>query len=327
MNRHDEEFFSEAVDEREDTVSRIRPFAWRPSPRYDFIYSAEKFAKADIQSLDRVWDRMREHVTSNSSAYQTNSNLANLKTGDLLPAAHKKRRDLEIQKRSTFRHRLGMAAAVCFIVLLVGSLVGVLNTFHHESSNVGAPNQTRQIASHPTAVPSFIAGKITIIQLKGTIEFQPASLSVPQGTGVLWYNQSSISQVIVRDDKPVQYLTLKAGEQLPRPFPTVGTFSYHLQANPMTHTTISVFNAIKIVSSGTGNAASLSLHGLKLKVGTSILWTNTTNQAQTLISDSTGGSVKILPKYSYTMLLDKTGVFTWHLASNPGERITIVVFT
>ncbi len=163
--------------------------------------------------------------------------------------------------------------------------------------------------------------------MKGTIEFQPASLNVPQGAGVLWDNQSSISQLIVRDDKPVQYLMLKAGEQLARPFPTVGNFSYHLKANPITHVTINVFNAIKIVSTGTGNAASLSLHGLKLKVGTSILWTNTTNQAQILINDSTGGSVKILPKYSYTMLLDKTGVFTWHLASNPASRITIVVFT
>ncbi len=327
MNRHDEEFFSETVDEQEDAVSWTQPFTWRRSPGHNFVYSSEKVAKPDIQSLDRVWDRMREHVASNSSAYQTNSNLANLKTGNLVPAAHEKQREFEIQKRGTFQRRLGIASAVCFIALLVGSLVVVLNTFHHESSNVGASNQTQHISSHPTATPSFIAGKISIIQMKGTIEFQPASLNVPQGAGVLWDNQSSISQLIVRDDKPVQYLMLKAGEQLARPFPTVGNFSYHLKANPMTHVTINVFNAIKIVSTGTGNAASLSLHGLKLKVGTSILWTNTTNQAQILINDSTGGSVKILPKYSYTMLLDKTGVFTWHLASNPASRITIVVFT
>src|SRR5579872_6331829 len=120
MNSHGEEFFSETVDEREDATSQTWPFAWRRASGHTFVYSSEKVEKADSQSLDRVWDRMREHVASNSSAYQANSNLAHLKTGDFLPAVHKERNESKIQKRRTFQRRLGMAAAICFITLLVG---------------------------------------------------------------------------------------------------------------------------------------------------------------------------------------------------------------
>jgi len=123
------------------------------------------------------------------------------------------------------------------------------------------------------------------------------------------------------------YLTLTAGEQLPSAFLVAGSFSYHLQANPATHTTINVFHAIMIGSSKAGDPASFSPQDFKIQVGSTLLWTNTTNHAQGVINDTTGEVFKVSPRSSYRMPLDKTGVYTWHLASNPGAHITIVVIT
>jgi hypothetical protein len=327
MNGHDEEFFSEMINGREDQASQNGHFAWSRSSARKFIYSSEKVEKADIQSLDRVWDRMREHVARNSSAYETNNNLAHLSTGDILPATRKVQSEPKITKRRTFQQRFAMTAAVCIVALLVGSMLVVLNSFRHESSNLGASNQDRSAPGHPSAVPSLIAGKITIIQLKGEVKFQITSLNVPERSAVLWDNQSSVSQVIVRDDKPVRYLTLRAGEQLPSPFLVVGSFSFHLQSNPGSHAAINVFNAIKIVSSGAGNLALFSIPSAKLKVGSSILWTNTTKQTQAIIGEPGNQSIKLQPESSNKMTLDKPGVYTWRLASNPGAQFTIVVST
>ena len=327
MNGRDEEFFSEILEGREDQASQNGHFASRRSSGRKFIYSSEKVEKADMQSLDRVWDRMREHVARNSSAYETNNNLAHLNTGDILPAARKVPREPKITKRRTFQRHLAMTAAVCTVALLVGSMLLVLNTFRYTHTITGASNQDRSATGHPSTVPSFIAGKITIIQLKGEVRFQTTSLNVPQGSGVLWDNQSRASQVIVPDDKPVKYLTLRAGERLPSPFPAVGSFSFHLQSNPATHAAINVFNAIKIVSSGAGSLPSFSIPGIKLKAGTTLLWTNTTNQTQAIISESGNQSIKLPPELSSRMTLDKPGAYIWHLASNPGVKFTIVVFT
>ncbi|HEX6481521.1 MAG TPA: hypothetical protein VF043_21990 [Ktedonobacteraceae bacterium] len=327
MNGRDEEFFSEIIDGREDEASQNGHFAWRRSSGRKFIYSSEKVEKADMQSLDRVWDRMREHVARNSSAYKTNNNLAHFSTGAILPATRKFQSEPKITKRRTFQHRLAMAAAVCFVTLLVGSMLLVLNTFRYTHSITGASNQGRNAPGHPSVVPLFLAGKIAIIQLKGEVKFQTTSLNVPEASAVLWDNQSSKSQVIVRDDKPVKYLSLRAGQQLPSPFLVVGSFSFHLQSNPGTHAAINVFNAIKIVSSRAGNLASFSIPSTKLKVGTTLLWTNTTNQTQAIIGESGNQVVKLQPKSSYKMTLDKPGAYIWHLASNPGAQFSIVVFT
>jgi plastocyanin len=322
MNSRDEQFLPEMEDEQQDQ----RFWARQGSSSKRFTYSPEKVDKADIHSLDLVWERLEEHVARNSAAYQASRNVPGLRNADTACSTGKENNVHTFHKRKALQNRLAMAAALCVLTVLVGSLLVVLNAVHQVRTSLGAPNHV-QVSPIPSRDVAPGVATITIVLEKKGAAFKPSSLKVPATSVVFWINHTQMSQVIISDTKVPASSGVKPQEQFEQRFNVAGSYSYHLLSNPGAHATIIVYNAtmITIDASKTGNTAAFSVHSLKLIVGAPIIWRNVTNLEQVIIGDNQ--SIKFGPGTSTLMALKQVGTYSFHLASNQNTLITIIVVT
>jgi len=300
-------------------------YALRHSSRTGFVYSRERVNKADVRSLDRVWDRLEEHVTRNSAAYRTNRNVPALRTNASVSAVESEPQAYP-QKGKTFHHRLNMLAAACVLLLMVGSLILVFHTVRQMGSGT-----TTGSKGQVTPSSLVVAGKIFIIQGKKGSEFNPSLIKVPTGSNILLSNNTNEAQVVVFDKNsmpvnlaPKAFILLPVGK--------AGGYIWHLKANPSAQVNVIVFggvpplsHVITIVLSKAGNAAEFDANKLILKVGALIVWMNGTAQTQVIIGDSNGQNITLEAKGSTKVVFSKVGTYVFHLASNPGAQTVIIV--
>jgi plastocyanin len=300
-------------------------YALRHSSRTGFVYSRERVNKADVRSLDRVWDRLEEHVTRNSAAYRTNRNVPALRTNASVSGVESEPQAYP-QKGKTFHHRLNMLAAACVLLLVVGSLILVFHTVRQ----VGSGTTT---GSKGQVTPSslVVAGKIFIIQGKKGTEFNPSLIKVPAGSAILLGNNTDKIQVVILDrNSTAVILASKASVLLP--VGKAGDYIWHLKANPSARVNVIVFgivpplsHMITIVLSKAGNAAEFDSNKLILKVGAIIVWMNGTAQTQVIIGDSNGQNITLEAKGSAKVAFSKAGTYVFHLESNAGAQTVIIV--
>lgn len=326
MDSRDESLFPEMGNVQEDFQHiQGQQHAWGKSSRIGFVYSSEKVNKADTRSLDRVWERLEEHVARNSAAYQTNRNVPALRTKAVLQVIEREQQT-HPQKHNTFHHRLNMLAAACVLLLLVGSLLVVFHMVRH----VGGDTTT---GSHGQVTPSspIAAGKISIIQGKDGVEFNPLKIKMQAGASILLGNDTGETQVVVLDGnhKPV---TLAPKASMLLPVGNAGSYTWHLESNPSAQVNIVVFssisprnNTITIVPSKTGKGAEFTSGKQVLKVGTAIIWVNGTDQTQVIVSESDGKNIPLVPKSGTKTVFGKAGIYTFHLNSDTGAQVTVIV--
>lgn len=187
--------------------------------------------KADMRSLERVWGRLEEHVERNSTAYEYNSNVpAFHNTGDT-PGSERNRHHLTLQKQRTFQQRIGMIAAVFFVVVLVGSLLVVLQAVQHENTTTGTHGNTQGATAPAKGIMPGEQNSSIITQKTGVYQFNPARLVVPVGGKAILRNQTSTPQVVLATNN-VQGFKFQPGEAKVLIFNQSGVCILYLQSNP-----------------------------------------------------------------------------------------------
>jgi hypothetical protein len=73
--------------------------------------------------------------------------------------------------------------------------------------------------------------------------FDPAQLTVPIGTTVVWFNKGMEDHSVTADDNSFDSGLKKSGASFQRAFPKAGAFSYHCQPHPWMTGTIQVVAA------------------------------------------------------------------------------------
>jgi len=327
MDSHDEKFIPDNVDEQEERHYQTLDHAVRRPTCGRFIDSAEQADQADIRSLDRVWERLVEHVASNSTAYETNRNVLGFRKNNTTPDVWRDRE--AFRKRSAFYHSLSTIVAVCILALLVGSMVIVLHAARQAGSSQGASGQG-QVTPISGKEQTPLKAQISLVQGKNGIEFNPQGAKLIAGGVVVWNNQTNTFQAIVSDSKAIKDITLAPGGSASMPFPQAGSYVFQLASGAKI--AIEVVdappvpgNAIAIVPSKVGIGAIFVPTALKLAVGSTIIWINNTDQIQVIVSDSAAQNFKLGPKMATKMRLDKPGSYNWFLESDPTVQVTIVV--
>lgn len=127
----------------------------------------------------------------------------------------------------------GVVVAAVIIFLLVF-------TTGHPQSPSGQPQPNGQITKTPAAgVPSpFDRGKEKVVTLTAS-GFDPKTVTITEGTRVLWMNKSGKMGTVNSDDYPTNrlypFLNLGAfpdGSSVQVVFDKAGTYTYHNHLNP-----------------------------------------------------------------------------------------------
>lgn len=233
-------------DERGEQLNQPLSRRWGRSSPGKFMYSREKVDKVDIRSLDRVWERLEEHVTRNSAAYENNKNLPTFQQNNTEPVVEKDWPALTPHKQQAFQQRLGTLVAVFLLTMLIGSLVLVLQAMQHANTTTGAHGNI-QGTSSPSKEATPGKQTVSITEKTGASSFTATKLVVVVGEGIIWHNQTGVEQVILTDRKN-QTVNIAANALVVVVFNQVGVCAWHLQSNPDTQITIFVGNVPKQTS-------------------------------------------------------------------------------
>jgi len=91
------------------------------------------------------------------------------------------------------------------------------------------------IAGAPRPAPAADGSRVEMVDNEPDLRhwhFDPAQLTVPVGTTVVWFNKGKEDHSVTADDKSFDSGLKKTGTSFERAFPRTGTFSYHCQPHP-----------------------------------------------------------------------------------------------
>jgi plastocyanin len=98
-------------------------------------------------------------------------------------------------------------------------------------------------AGSPVPAPAAEANHVEMVDNEPDLtrwHFDPAQLTVPVGTTVVWVNKGTEDHSVTADDKSFDSGLKKAGASFQRAFPKAGAFSYHCEPHPWMTGTIQV---------------------------------------------------------------------------------------
>ena len=102
------------------------------------------------------------------------------------------------------------------------------------------------VAGSPAPAPAADGTRVQMVDNEPDLtrwHFDPAQLTVPAGTTVVWFNQGKEDHSVTADDKSFDSGLKKTGTSFQRAFPRTGSFSYHCQPHPWMTGTIQVVAA------------------------------------------------------------------------------------
>ncbi|MFH1094848.1 MAG: cupredoxin family copper-binding protein [Candidatus Micrarchaeota archaeon] len=128
--------------------------------------------------------------------------------------------------------RLLLFALLVSLVLFFGCLGsgGQPAALAPTAPNATSPSSSGSAPGKTSPSPAQAAGTATV-QISG-FSFQPAELTVVQGTVIIWTNQDSVSHTATADDGTFDSGTLGQGQSWSHAFDTPGTYSYHCAIHP-----------------------------------------------------------------------------------------------
>lgn len=93
----------------------------------------------------------------------------------------------------------------------------------------------------PTAAPSVgppasTGSAVSIVNFS----FQPATITIPVGTTVVWTNNDSTGHTVTADDGSFDSKTIANGLTFSQTFATAGTFAYHCSIHSSMKATVTV---------------------------------------------------------------------------------------
>ena len=112
-----------------------------------------------------------------------------------------------------------------------------------------APSAAASVASSaaasvaPSAVaPSAVASSAAAGSAASiaNFSFQPATITIPVGTTVVWTNQDSAGHTVTADDGSFKSDRLGSGVTFSHTFATAGSFAYHCAIHPSMKGTVTV---------------------------------------------------------------------------------------
>lgn len=235
MNSHE--------DEQEEQMNQPLYRSWSRSSHGKFIYRREKIDKVDIRSLDRVWERLEEHVTRNHAAYENNKNLPTFQQNNTEHVIKKDGPALIPRKQQAFQQHFGTLVAVFLLTVLIGSLVLVLQAAQHANTTTGAHGNIQGTSSPSKGT---IQGKqtVSITEKNGISRFTATKLVTSVGGVIIWHNQTGVEQVVVTDRKN-QTITIASNAFAVVAFTQAEVCVWHLQSNPEAQIGIVVGNVSK----------------------------------------------------------------------------------
>jgi plastocyanin len=222
------------------------------------------------------------------------------------------------------------------VLVACGSLADRNSTASTPISAITVPAtfKTNAFAPANTIIVVNIAMQPT---LQGNMfTFVPASISVLPGTTVVWKNSTGEDLTLTSPMRDVFTATSKVAKNgtLRMIFTTAQAVSYFSKEHPEARGTLLVQSPSTIVDvkfleqMGAKGIYSLSPAGLVIKVGTTVNWSNETDQSHVLVSDKMHvftASSSIAKNGSYKMVFSKPGTYNYYSKAFPMIRGVIVV--
>lgn len=148
---------------------------------------------------------------------------------------------------SRYRHLLWITT---FVLVISGTL---LLAACGNTSNPGTTVSTTPTGSTPTTTPqqestpsptASSGGKtfqLSMVENNGTYAFDPATITVPKGSTVIWTNKSDAPHTVTSDTNAFTASgTVSASQTFQMVFTTAGTYTYHCSIHPYMKATITV---------------------------------------------------------------------------------------
>lgn len=331
MDNYHQQQKTNAIDKRKDRQVQALDAAHRRFAPKLFIARSQRVDPADIRSVERVWRRLEEHVSSEKSTDGQGKPLTGLWENDEAWSNENEPTLRSWQKRGRLQKSLEMVATLCLVALLVGSLIVVLRTAQQTHGSQSASSQTTTTPPASNQLPSK-AVTITIDEGKNGATIGSSTLKLPARSLLIWNNQTTSLQVIVCDTNAFGQISLGVHEQSKQLFKKAGRYTFHLQSNPRAIVVVTIFGVppssqatVVLVPSASSQSVQLQPSMLKLSVGTTLVWLNKTNQEQVLISESNSKNFSLAPRTSVQMLCNNAGTYSWYMLSNPKARVVVVV--
>ena len=295
MSDHEMQFFPESGHQPNISPSQD----WSPEQHAVSFKDADRSdnldAKADKQSLDRVWGRLEEHVARNREYYYKQRNLPALRRPSS-PGQQTYAPFSDHPKpfvRTVPWRRLDTFVAVLFLVVLMGSFFTVIYQNNRPLAQLG---------SSPDAAlcKSLIIGdqQVTIVDGQNGLEVSPKRVFMRQGGQLTWINETRSAQLVVDTTTNNPAAKIAVNSKSSFFLKNAEVYKYAIQSPPslplpaepqpgnatFVQVVIEVVNIIMIVPDKTGVSASFDPPTLKVFHGANLLWFNGTQDKQEVIA-------------------------------------------
>lgn len=169
----------------------------------DLYTHYQEYAQANAHSLAHVWQRLeqREGQRSHQLAQEQQKQLVPLPTSSL--------KDKDMYSTSTlthktkrWQHRLGMIAAVICLTFIVGSMIIVLNTAHHNKNTQSGHHGTGGISTPTPTIGSVtnLSSGVYISSEKDWTTYQISKLDAKTHEPVWTHDAAALGSFSVIDD-------------------------------------------------------------------------------------------------------------------------------
>lgn len=234
------------------------------------------------------------------------------------------------------------ATALSLLLAACGGAAAPTSSSSTQQSGSSAPMPAGKAkdsgTSQTTAANSLIT--VNINEKQGAMGdeywFEPASLDILPGTTVVWSNMTDEAHILMSsqmDALPSNAEVMKNGT-LKTTFSTIGQISYFSKNRPNAKGTIRVQSSPNVavqlteVQSSKGDAYTLTPGGLVIKAGTSVEWTNMSDEDQPFVSSNAGAfdnKSTLMKNGTLKMTFSTPGVFAYSSKTRPDAKGIIVV--
>ena len=148
--KNDEPFTPGSVDEQVEQLSSLARDDGTLLPGIKVVQRLQALYEADKRSTERVWERLAREVSEHDSETRQPEPMHRWqqeRTQHMHQLAHSLQQS---SKRNTFRHRLGLLAAVILMAVLVGSMITVFHLARQQSTGqLHTPQHSSTAGSTP----------------------------------------------------------------------------------------------------------------------------------------------------------------------------------
>jgi hypothetical protein len=293
MSDHEMQFFSES--EHKQDMSELKNWSSEePS------VPSEPEEKADLQSVERVWGRLEEHVVRNYDFYYHNRTVPPLLVRPvpiISPGETERQRSKRLLRAFPWR-RLDMIAALLFITLLMGGLLTIgyneLPKAHPGEAAAGMVSPAQEICKGAMT----ISQQVTVVEGVKGVEVVPNTVVMRQGGQLTWVNKTSSNQVVIDGNTKEPVLKIgwyDKGQSSPS---EVSTHKYYVQSAEAgqpsksawavsgggAQVMVEVLSIVMIVSGGDGVGNIFQPAALKIPQGSDLVWLNATSNRQFVVN-------------------------------------------